>query len=36
MKAPSRVRQFFKTLIQEVDRFKVDIIPVEANAAPYL
>ena len=33
MKAPSRVRQFFKTVLQEVHHFKVDVIAADANAA---
>ena len=35
MKAPSRVRQFFKTVLQKVRHFKVDVIAGDANAAAY-
>ena len=35
MKAPYRVRQFFVTKLQQVHRFKVDIIAGDANAAAY-
>ena len=35
MKAPSRVRQFFKTVLQQVHHFKVDVIAGDANAAAY-
>ena len=35
MKAPYRVRQFFGTVLQKVDRFKVDVIAGDANAAAW-
>ena len=35
MKAPYRVRQFFGTVLQQVYRFKVDVIAGDANAAAY-
>ena len=35
MKEPSRVRQFLGTVLQQVHRFKVDVIAGDANAAAY-
>ena len=35
MKAPYRVRQFFGTVHQKVQHFKVDVIPGDANGAAY-
>ena len=35
MKAPYRVRQCFKTLLQQVHHFKVDVIAGDANAAAH-
>ena len=35
MKAPSRVRLFFGTVLQKVHHFKVDVIAGDANAAAY-
>ena len=35
MKAPYRVRQCFKTVLQQVHHFKVDVIAGDANAAAY-
>ena len=35
MKAPSRVRQFFKTVLQQVHHFKVDVLAGDANLAAY-
>ena len=35
MKSPLRVRQFFKTVLQQVHHFKVDVIAGDANAAAY-
>ena len=35
MKAPAAVRQFFKTVPQQVCHFKVDVIAADANAAAY-
>ena len=35
MKSPLRVRQFFKTVLQQVHHFKVDVIAGHANAAAY-
>ena len=35
MKAPYRVRHFFKTVLQQVHHFKVDVIAGDANAAAY-
>ena len=35
MKSPLRVRQFFKTMLQHVHNFKVDVIAGDANAAAY-
>ena len=35
MNAPAAVRQFFKTVLQQVHRFKVDVIAGDANAAAY-
>ena len=35
MKAPYRVRQFFGTVLQQVYRFKVNVIAGDANAAAY-
>ena len=35
MEAPYRVRQFFRTVLQQVHRFKVDVIAGEADAAAY-
>ena len=33
MKSPLRVRQFFETVLQQVQNFKVDVIAGDANAA---
>ena len=33
MKSPAAVRQFFKTVLQQVCHFKVDVITGDANAA---
>ena len=33
MNAPAAVRQFFKTVLQQVHHFKVDVIAGDANAA---
>ena len=35
MKPPYRVRQFFRTVLQQVHHFKVDVIAGDANAAAY-
>ena len=35
MKSPASVRQFFKTLLQQVCPFQVDVIAGDANAATY-
>ena len=35
MNAPAAVRQFFKTVLQQVHHFKVDVIAGDANAAAY-
>ena len=35
MKAPYCVRQFFGTVLQQVHRFRVDVIAGDANAAAY-
>ena len=35
MSAPASVRQFFKTVLQQVHRFKVDVIAGDVNAAAY-
>ena len=35
MKSPLRVRQFFKTVLQQVHHFKVDVVAGDANAAAY-
>ena len=35
MNAPGSVRQFFKTMLQHVHNFKVDVIAGDANAAAY-
>ena len=35
MKSPAAVRQFFKTVLQQVCHFKVDVIAGDANAAAY-
>ena len=35
MKAPYRVRQFFRAVLQQVHHFKVDVIAGDANAAAY-
>ena len=35
MNSPLRVRQFFKTVLQQVHHFKVDVIAGDANAAAY-
>ena len=35
MKSPLRVRQFFKTVLQQVRHSKVDVIAGDANAAAY-
>ena len=35
MKAPYRVRQFFRAVLQQVHHFKVDVIAGGANAAAY-
>ena len=35
MKSPLRVRQFFKTMLQQMHHFKVDVIAGDANAAAY-
>ena len=34
-KAPYRVRQFFKTVLQQVHHFMVDVIAGDANAAAF-
>ena len=35
MAAPATVRQFFKTVLQQVHHFKIDVIAGHANAAAY-
>ena len=35
MKSPAAVRQLFKTVLQQVCHFKVDVIAGDANAAAY-
>ena len=35
MNAPASVRQFFKTVLQQVRHLKVDVIAGDANAAAY-
>ena len=35
MKSPAAVRQFFKTVLQQVCHFEVDVIAGDANAAAY-
>ena len=35
MKSPAAVRQFFKTVLQQVCHFKVDVIAGDANAAAH-
>ena len=35
MSAPASVRQFFKTVLQQVHHFKVDVIAGDVNAAAY-
>ena len=35
MKSPLCARQFFKTVLQQVHHFKVDVIAGDANAAAY-
>ena len=35
MSSPAAVREFFKTVLQQVCHFKVDVIAGDANAAAY-
>ena len=35
MNPPAAVREFFETVLQQVNHFKVDVVAGDANAASY-